>query len=89
MNNDFLFDAIDHVPLFPSEVVVVLQVEQDLGPEVRCHVLVDEGVVGRGVAAHQLHRGPIFLAFRRIQDNQASRFNSLGRSGNWLNASLL
>ena len=63
VNNDFLFDTVDHVPLFPSEVVVVLQVEQDLGAEIRRHVLMDEGVVSRGVAAHQLHRGPILLAF--------------------------
>ena len=34
VNNDFLLHAIDHVPLFPSEVVVVLQVQQDLGTEV-------------------------------------------------------
>ena len=67
VNDDFLLHAIDYVFLFPREVVMVLQVEQHLRAEVRRHVLVDEGVVGRGVAAHQFHRFPILLAFLRIQ----------------------
>ena len=32
VNNHFLFDTVDHVPLFPGEIVVVLQIQQDFGP---------------------------------------------------------
>src|SRR5512135_2821015 len=47
MNNDFLLDTVNYVFLFPRKVVMVLQVQQHLSTEVRRHVLVDEGVVGR------------------------------------------
>ena len=67
MNDHFFFHAVDHVPLFPGEVVMVLEVQQHFGAEIGGHVLVDERVVRRGVAAHQLHRRPVFLAFLRIQ----------------------
>ena len=59
--------AIDHVLFFPGKVVVVLKIQQYLGPEVCRHVLVNEGMVGCCVAAHQLHRFPILLAFLGIQ----------------------
>ena len=62
-----LLHAVDHVLLFPREVVMVLQIEQHLRAEIRRDVLVNERVVRRGVSAHQFHRGPIFLPFLRIQ----------------------
>ena len=67
VNDDFLFDTVDDVPLLPGEVVMVFQVQQHLGPEIGGDVLVDERMVRGGVTAHQLHRRPVFLAFLGIQ----------------------
>ena len=41
---------------------MVLDVEDHVRAELLGDVLVDERVVRRGVAAHQVHRGPVFLA---------------------------
>ena len=50
------------VALFPGEVVVVLDVEDHFRAERARDVFVDEGMIRRGVMAHQVHRGPVFLA---------------------------
>ena len=71
----------DDVRLLPREVVMVLDVEDHLRAELLRDVLVDERVVRRGVAAHQLHRGPVFLAVGcRSSDSHARCFSSLGKS---------
>ena len=67
MHNDVAFLAAHDVALLPREVVVVFQVEEDLQAQVLGDVLVDERVVGGCVLAHQLHRGPVFLAFGGIE----------------------
>ena len=75
--------------LLPREVVVVLQIEQHLRAEIFRDVPVDARVVRRGVSAHQFHRAQYSWPSCESSDSHASRFNSLGKSGNWLNAILL
>ena len=47
------------VPLFPGEVVVVLDIEQDLRAEVLRDMPVDQRMIGRRLRAHELHGRPI------------------------------
>ena len=67
MHHDLAFHAADEVPLLPSEVVVVLHIEQHLRAEILRDVPVNARVVRRRVLAHQFHRGPILLSFLRIE----------------------
>ena len=67
MHDNLTFHAFDDVLFFPREIVVVFQIKKHLRAEVGRDVLVDAGVVGRGVAAHQLHRIPVFLSFLGIK----------------------
>ena len=45
----------------PGEVVVVLDVEHDMSTHLLRDVLVDERMVRRRVAAHEVHGRPVFL----------------------------
>src|SRR5436190_2794495 len=67
MHDDFPFHAINDMFLFPREVVMVLQIEQHLRAEIFRDVPMKARMVRRCVAAHQLHRVPVFLAFLRIE----------------------
>ena len=67
MHDDFALFAVHDVAFFPREVVMVLDVEDHVRAELPRDVLVDERVVRRGVAAHQVHRGPVFLAVRVVE----------------------
>ena len=55
------------VRLLPREVVVVLDRGQRLGSQVLDDAAVDDLVVGRGVAAHEVHRVPVLLALLGVQ----------------------
>src|SRR5688572_24156547 len=59
--------SLHDVTLLPREVVVVLDVQDDARAELFRDVLVDEFVVRRRVAPHQVHRVPIFLTRFFIQ----------------------
>lgn len=62
--NDELAPEVDFAP---SEVVMVLDVEQDFCAEVAGDVSVDELVISSGVMAHELHGCPILLAFVLVE----------------------
>ncbi len=59
------------VRLLPGEVVVVLDVEEHLGAEPAGDVAVDDGVVGGGVAAHEVHRLPVSRPSSESSGSQA------------------
>ena len=49
MHDDFAFDSINDVLLFPGEVVVVLQIEQHLRAKVFRDVPMNAGMIRRRV----------------------------------------
>jgi hypothetical protein len=55
------------MPFFPGEVVMVLDAEEEFRPQPSADGVVDAGVVGVGVAAHEFHRGPVLGARLRIE----------------------
>jgi hypothetical protein len=63
MHDDLAFRAADDVLFFPREIVMVFQIEPQLGAEVFRDALVDADMVDRGVSPHQFHRVPVFLSF--------------------------
>src|ERR1035441_9926918 len=67
MNDHLFFHAVDYMALFPGEVVMVFEIQQHFGSKISGHMLVDQRVIGGGIAPHQLHCRPVFLAFLRIQ----------------------
>src|SRR6202047_5327924 len=67
MNDHVAFDTVDQVPLFPGEVVVVLNIEDHVRSKFACNEVMNERVIGRGIATHQVHRGPVFLPGRFIE----------------------
>ena len=62
MQNDLALRAVHDVRLLPREVVMVLDVEHDMSADLLRDAFVDERVVRGGVAAHEVHGGPVFLA---------------------------
>jgi hypothetical protein len=62
MHDDLALRAVHDVRFLPGKVVMVLDVEHDMRADLLRDVLVNERVVRRGVAAHEVHRGPVFLA---------------------------
>ncbi len=55
-------DVLAKVVFFPGKVVVVLDVEQDLSSEVGGDGLMNHGMIGGGVLAHEFHGVPVFLS---------------------------
>ena len=74
MHDDLALHAGDEVLFFPREVVMVLDVKYNFRAEIFGDVLVDAGMVRGGVAAHQFHGVPVFLAFLGIQRQPGEAF---------------
>ncbi len=73
--------AVDEVAFPPGEVVVVFDVEEDLEAKVAGDVVVDEGVIGGGVASHEFHGGPVFLAVGLVEGEPGEVFVFFGEVG--------
>ena len=70
--------AADDVAFLPGEVVMIFEIEKHLRTEVRGEMFMDKGVVCRGVASHEVHRGPVFLAVGVIEGKPRQVLQFLG-----------
>ena len=62
MDDDLGFRTVRQpMTLAPREVVMILDVEQHFDAESTRHLLVNQFMIRRGIAAHELHGGPILL----------------------------
>ena len=61
MHNQFAVFSIYEMQLFPSEVMVIFDVENDACSKLFRDVLMDQLMVRGGITAHQVHRIPVFL----------------------------
>src|SRR2546423_2956226 len=81
MHNDFALNALNEVLFFPGKIVMVFDVEQDLGAEIRGNVLMNQRMVGGGIFPHEFHGAPIFLALRRVEREPGQPLELAGQIG--------
>lgn len=62
----------------PGEVVVIFDVEEDVGTNFFGDVSVDDVVVGGGVATHKVHGGPVFLSVGFVEGEPGEVFELVG-----------
>ena len=73
--------SIDLVLLLPGEVVVVFNIEDHFRTEIPHDLAVDHSMIGGGIAAHQVHRLPVFLPGRGIERQPGKLPQFAGQTG--------